>query len=514
MRRYLCFLTVGMIVTILGLFKFGIAFFEYKGKSEGDFEAIIEKDLKETKYMKSYIATIENKKFIIYIKKENKDLNIGDKIRLQGSYSKGETQRNFGGFDYDLYLKTKKLYGTFKVEKYELVGKDKGIIIEWKRFVSKVRNSIIETYKSNLIQDNSSLLSGILIGHITDISDKTMNDFRNSNLTHVLAISGSNFVLIIQIFKITSKRLKHKRLEQFISIICIIFFMELTGNTASVIRAGTMSILLILSKILHRKYDFWTSLSISTIVQLIYNPYIIFDLGLILSYSGVIGLVLFNELFQKKIKYSIISSTLSANILIIPIIMYNFNTISLTFLISNIFAEILILPIMIIGIISIVIRYKFVFIILDFILNLFRRIVELCAKIPFSKIYVTTPSIISVYGYFFLMFLILIKHKIKNVKRKIAIVIIIIFLANQNFEVIDAQLNKKLLINFIDVGQGDCTLIRTVGKSVLIDGGGNTDSSYDIGQNIVIPYLLDRKIKELDYIIISHFDNDHVRTGY
>ncbi len=65
-------------------------------------------------------------------------------------------------------------------------------------------------------------------------------------------------------------------------------------------------------------------------------------------------------------------------------------------------------------------------------------------------------------------------------------------------------------IFFIDVGQGDSSLIITPSKkSILIDGGGS--ESYDVGKNILLPYLLDRGIMRLDYVIISHFDTDHVR---
>ena len=68
-------------------------------------------------------------------------------------------------------------------------------------------------------------------------------------------------------------------------------------------------------------------------------------------------------------------------------------------------------------------------------------------------------------------------------------------------------------IYFINVGQGDSTLIVIPNdKKVLIDGGGS--ENYDVGKNTLIPYLLDRKIQKLDYIIISHFDQDHVRPGF
>lgn len=72
---------------------------------------------------------------------------------------------------------------------------------------------------------------------------------------------------------------------------------------------------------------------------------------------------------------------------------------------------------------------------------------------------------------------------------------------------------RYLRLNLIDVGQGDSTLIQTPNnQKILIDGGGSEE--YDIGKNVVIPYLLSRKINKLDYLIISHFDTDHVRADY
>lgn len=76
-----------------------------------------------------------------------------------------------------------------------------------------------------------------------------------------------------------------------------------------------------------------------------------------------------------------------------------------------------------------------------------------------------------------------------------------------------SKIPSDLKIYFVDVGQGDCTLIVTpTNKKILIDGGGN--ANYDVGKNTLIPYLLDRKIKKLDYIIVTHQDLDHVRTEF
>lgn len=66
-------------------------------------------------------------------------------------------------------------------------------------------------------------------------------------------------------------------------------------------------------------------------------------------------------------------------------------------------------------------------------------------------------------------------------------------------------------IYFIDVGQRDSTLIKTpLNKTILIDGGGSLSDDFDVGKNTLLPYLLDRKVKTIDYMIISHMDQDHV----
>ena len=72
---------------------------------------------------------------------------------------------------------------------------------------------------------------------------------------------------------------------------------------------------------------------------------------------------------------------------------------------------------------------------------------------------------------------------------------------------------NKIHIYFIDVGQGDGTLIVTPhNKTILVDGGGNKNTEqFDVGKQTLLPYLLDRRVTQIDYLIISHFDTDHSR---
>lgn len=99
-----------------------------------------------------------------------------------------------------------------------------------------------------------------------------------------------------------------------------------------------------------------------------------------------------------------------------------------------------------------------------------------------------------------------VKHFFRKQKNKIIFILIVLIFINVFYK------PNEFKLNFIDVGQGDSTLITTESnKKILIDGGGSEfNSSFDVGEKTLLPYLLKHHVSKLDYIIISHFDSDHV----
>ena len=278
-----------------------------------------------------------------------------------------------------------------------------------------------------------------------------------------------------------------------------------------------MSILGLMSFLFYRKSDVYNNLAFSSFIILIFNPYTIFDMGFLLSYGGTIGIILFSNKLSKKfpIKNKILNYIkemffvcISANIIIIPIIMYNFNTLSLTFFISNVLVSPIMGIVVILGFVQIflsIININLAYLLSIFLnpmLEILIFIADFTAKLPLSKILIPTPNIIFIIIYYVIM---LFCNKI-NIKKTIIILSIIIIIFN-----LLNLLPKDLRIYFIDVGQGDSTLILTPkGNSILIDGGGSETGSFDVGEKILLPYLLDRGVTKIDYMMISHFDSDHV----
>lgn len=555
MNRPICVLAIILIIIIVGLHNLGVVLFDYDKVYSLDgldksYEGIILNVKKETDYKITYNIKIisddifNEKKFLLDVKKKDYDklLEYGDMVCLNGIYNKPNEKGNYGGFDYSLYLKTQKIYGIIDATNISLISKNN--ISYLQKSLNSLKEYTRKVLNKNLGEDEANLCIGLLIGDRTELSDDIEEDFKTSNLTHLLAVSGSHFVYIVIGLQWLNKFLKRKRLGQLLMIIVIILFMNLTGNTGSVVRSGLMAILTVLSSVFYRKSDIMNSMAISIIIQIILNPYIIFDIGTQLSYGGVIGIVLFNKeivdfmgkisglimeklslsgtnntkiklnFFTRIIEYIIdsISVTISANLVIIPIMMFNFNTISFSFIISNLLAGAILGVIVIYGFVLVflsIILGNFLipfFYILNIMLKILLSIAHFCSKIPFSKVYLITPSIFFIMAYYICLYII----KLKKYKFKfIGSITLLLILFNFIFQITISKSNN-LELNFIDVGQGDCTLIRVSNKAILIDGGGSSYSdSYDVGEMTVVPYLLDRGIYKLDYVIVSHFDSDH-----
>lgn len=434
------------------------------------------------------------------------------------------------GFDYSSYLKTKKIFGTVnvKTENINIISSDNTNIILNK--IYKLRYTMKNQISKLLPKETAGLCLGMLIGDTSSINENLQEDFRDSNLSHILAVSGANVsYIIVSVTYIFNKMCFRKKLSKIISIFLLFLFMLLTGCTSSVNRACIMAILMLIADLLYRKSDVYNNLAISALVLLIINPYSILDIGFQLSYMGTIGIVFLHDKINNFIKTNnkilkyfleMFYVTTCANVAIIPIMMFHFNSISLTFYFSNILAGPILGIIVVIGFIMFFISLIFIPLatpiafILNIMLKFIIKIAEITASIPFSKILITTPSIFFIAIWYIIIFLIVYRKKVKEVylknKRKINVIVSITLVVLIILNLV-ININRPLKIYFIDVGQGDsCLIVTPSNKRILIDGGGSEFGSFDVGEKILTPYLLDRKIKKLDYIIISHFDSDHV----
>lgn len=473
-------------------------------------------DIQEKEYKKVCTAKIvrNNKKILINIKmsQDIPSIKYGDSLYIEGEFKQPEEARNYKGYNYKQYLKTKKIIGTVELEKAKILKSSNG------SFIHNIQKYIKDTINGTLTDEEGNLLLAILLGDKDKLSEDIQESFKTSNLSHMLAVSGAHVsYIILGLTYVLQNSIIGKKNGKIVCIIFLLAFMAITNFTPSVIRACIMAILTLFSSIIYRKSDVYTNISVAALITLIFNPYSLLDLGFQLSYGGTIGIIIFIKRIQEKKSNSKVINyikqmalvSIYANIIIIPIMMYHFNTVSFTFIISNIMASPILGIIVITGFLFIIASItvkpltRLIAIFIKPILSILIKISQICSKLPFSNILVVTPYMFNVISYYAII-LYCIKSK-KNNKCKIIICLLIVLILINFIIYIFPQ---KLRIFFIDVGQGDSTLIITPDKkTVLIDGGGS--DSFDVGEKVLLPYLLDRRILKIDYVLISHFDTDH-----
>ena len=548
-------------------------------------EGIVVSNQEEREYKNRYklnVLTVnssdkyQSTQMYIEVKKDI-SFQYGDKVMLQGEFRKGSEQRNTGGFDYQLYLKSIHIYGTLKVENYKKISSDNANWFE--KSMNDIKLVISQNIENLLEEQEQQIVKGFILGDTTALDEELKEKFQIANISHVLAVSGMHIVYIVIGIEIVFKKWLGKRHVKYVVIIGLVFYMALTGYTSSIVRAGIMGMMNIVAFLVYRKNDIWTSIAISLGIILIQNPYVITGVGLQLSYLGTIGIILFNKSIKqyfdniKWIKNNIsikrskrisqivenlkdmIAVTLSAQLMILPVMLYHFNMIGIYFVITNILVSIVTGPIMFLSVIFVFSSFiqlqisQFISIFLSLGIKCFIQISNL-ANLPFSKIYIPTPSILFIIIYYIAILIgnqiyriytsqyinptktrvknliALVKYKLYEKKKKIRkiyqkilkernvkvfivktykVIFFIVFLVGIY------QFPKNLEIHFLDVGQGDsCFIITPNHKTILIDGGGSTSNTFDVGKDTLIPYLLDKGYTKLDYILISHFDQDHV----
>ena len=494
---------------------------------------VIVSEVKETDYYYNVQLQVKQKnkinntKLNVYIKKKlikNKtDLKYGNKIKVTGEYKEPEVARNYKGFDYKKNLRTKKIYGSITIQNsFEVISCNNGNIIMrgLKSFSIKLKENL-----SKLLNEKElGIVKGVVLGDTSDLDEDIKENFTNSSLSHMLAVSGAHVSYVIMtVSLIFQSKNFGKKTTKIITMLVLIIFMIITNMSPSVTRAVICMLINIFAGLIYKRPDTINALAISIIFTLILNPFSLFNIGLQLSYAGTIGIICFSKLIEAKPKNkikkyifdSIIVST-SANLVSFPLMAYYFNTISLNFIISNLVVSPVLGLIIILGIITLLTSTisinlaKIVAILLKISVNLIIKMTEIISNLPIKNILVVTPSIILIA--IFYIFLFYARFNFEKIKKnwKKFLIITICFCLVVNLIKLEP---KNFIIYFVDVGQGDCTLIVTKeNKKILIDGGGNSNT--DVGKNILVPYLLDRGILKLDYIIISHFDFDHVRRHF
>lgn len=459
--------------------------------------------------------------------KEIAKLNIGQKITIHGNLRQPFRSTNPSQFDYSSYLKN---FGVFTV----IYSKGENLKIlnekmspKWKFLynLNNIRNSVLKTHSKYLKSPNLEILGGIVFGDdAVAPPDYIKNSFINSGLLHILAASGMNvgFIFSFWFFIMTFFRVPYKP-KVITGMILVIGYTLMTGLGASVVRASLMLLFVLAGKLIDRDAHSISLLSFVAILMLLYNPAYINDVGFQLSFLVTFGLLTTANVIIKKWDnvpdkiISVILIPIVAQIWVAPIQMFYFNTFSLYSILANITSSILLIVISFTGFISSVLAIfqpvaDIVCMSSDFINNYLISalivISDFFGSLPHSLIQTTHPNIIQISIYYIMLICVSLLVKYNEYKKAFITVVCIssvLLVSTINIP------NKNLEVIAFDVGNADSFMIKTPqNKYFFIDTG---KKPYQSGNSqakiIMLKYLKDYGIKNLEGLIVTHFDNDH-----
>lgn len=419
-----------------------------------------------------------------YTGKVFNNLSYGDKIKVTGVLKEPSTNNIFNNFNYKKYLYNKKIYYIIEASKIDKIQNNNNHIYTIK--------NLLYTRINNL--KSSSYIKALLFGD-NKLDKEIKISYQINGISHLFSVSGFHINFITSIIYFYLDRVTYNKKIKYITVDIFLVLYLLLCNTTSLLRCTVMNILLSINHLLKINIKKIDIVLLTLILCIIINPFIIYDIGFIYSYTISFFLILYKNKYKTNNKLlKIIYISLISFLVSLPINIYTSYEINFLSIILNIIivpiVSLILLPLSLLTLI---------FPVLDNILYLITSILEkislYTSNINIFKQILSKPSIILIIIYYLVIILILSKNK-----HYYLILILLIFhktipIYNSNLEVV-----------MFDVGEADSMLISTPSKKVniLIDTGRGIDIN-----NIII-YLKSIGISKLNYLIITHGDEDHI----
>ena len=446
---------------------------------------------------------IGNYYFKTEVEKNNfvKDYQLGDKVEVNGTFNKPNNNTVFNLFNYHKYLETKKIYYLMDISSIKKIANNKNIFYKIINLIDKR----INTYKSK------KYLKAFILGKTDLLDDDIKTNYQELGVSHLLAISGMHISLFSGIILFLLKKCHiGGNISYFITILFLLFYMKLTGNTSSVSRAVILFMLLTFNKMFNFKLSTLKIWCFTFSIIIFKNPYSLVDVGFQFSFTVSFYLILLqknltsNNYFISLLKISFVSLLVS-----LPISIYYFYQVNFLSIVWNlIFVPLVSIIIFPLSLVTFIIPYFDA--LLYLLINIMESIAGVCNSIKMFQFIFGKPSLIWIFLYYLIITLWLYK---KYFVFKYVLIGLLVF---QYFKLLIIPNNFFMMI---DVGQGDSLLIHYNNVSILIDTGGKVSyqkekwqerKTKSIADSKLIPLLKSYGIRKINYLVTTHGDYDHM----
>jgi len=437
----------------------------------------------------------------------------GASIEATGEFSELLAADNPGCFDYRVFMRGKGISLSMKVYSFEIKDPGNDLISMTKRKLYRAR----EDFLSHFDEGTSGFIRGVVFGDKSEIDEDTIREFNGNSTGHILAVSGLHIGFLYGLLKALTGR---KRTAGISMLIIAVTFMygEMTMWSASTVRACLVMGISLISLHLNRPSDLLTSVSLAAFLILLKEPYQLFSAGFQMSFLAMCGIA-----FLTKPISSVTGETLGAMMAVqlgtLPVTaytFYRFDPLAVFINIPVILLASVLVPLCILMLIIMIISGTAPgpgLALTELISNAVIRINHLLSfngefslkaagirSISVTAVYIAMLGLSSEWARVNLLR----KRPGAILKSAVLILMPLMMLASCMSDPFSDD-----AIVFVAVGQGDCVHVRADDRDLLIDGGG---SEYiNVGDRILMPYLLHEGSENVDMALVTHLHADHYK---
>lgn len=448
---------------------------------------------------------------------EDISLLTGSMIEAAGEYRTIYPSDNPGCFDYSLYLKGKGIGRIFKTYGIRITESGSGPIVRFRRLLLDKRESFIGRFDD----DSAGFIRGAVFGDKSDLDDDLTAEFNNNSTGHILAVSGLHIGFLFSLLKMISR--KRTPAASALIIISLLIYGEMTLWSAATIRDCLVMSSKIISHHIRRHFDLLSSVCFAAICILAGEPYQMFDAGFQLSFLAMAGISFLTKPLSNLLGEHLAVIT-AVQLGTVPAAICSFG-------IFQPFAMFINIPVILLA--SVLVPLCIVMLMLELAAGAVPEAgVHLAELISFAVIRINhifalgtggalrpaVPGYSLIILYYIILFgissewarVMVLRNKKREIFRYGVIALLpVVMLSSCMFNTLSDD-----EIVFVAVGQGDCTHIRAAGHDLLIDGGGVAgyeEDGYNVGEKILVPYLLHSGAESIDAALVTHLHADHYK---
>lgn len=463
------------------------------------------------------------------------NLRYGVSAVFRGVLGLPSDERNPGEFNLRKYYEANGIAMLMRVKGFHQVAILDSAEGWWilREVVVPARQYMFDRINATIGGEAGEFLKGILIGERSGLSPATRQAFTNAGVSHVLAVSGSNVAVVAAMLIVV---LEFFRLPRWMRVAAtstgLVFFMLLTGNQSPVVRATIMALVLLMSSLVQEKTSVYNSLGLSALIILLLDARQLFDVGFQLSFVAVLSIVhlypianrlitgingsgLFRSALLWILRVCAVSAVATLGTL--PLTALYFGRVSIIGLLANIVVIPAVGASVVLGSIALLAGMLSPWLadvycaITLLLLRSTLAVTDLAGGLSWATVDALRFRPVDAFPFYCALLLV---FHLRNPRMTRTLAILLLLALNVALFSPASQLHAaktgKLRVSFIDVGQGDAVLAEFPGGGTMLVDAGPRSDDFDAGERVVTPFLKRRGISDIDLLVVTHADADHL----